>query len=52
MLRAQGVLASLLDNAVKAHQLAQNPAKGVELPRKTPQNQTRVFNHATAARFG
>lgn len=34
VLRAHGVLASLLDDAVKAHQLAQNPARGVELPRK------------------
>ena len=34
VLRAHGVLASLLDDTVKAHQLAQNPARGVELPRK------------------
>ena len=34
VLRAHGVLASLLDDAVKAHPLAQNPARGVELPRK------------------
>lgn len=34
VLRAHGVLASLLDDAVKAHKLAQNPARGVELPRK------------------
>lgn len=35
VLRAHGVLASLLDDAVKAHKLAQNPARGVELPRKS-----------------
>lgn len=34
VLRAHGVLASLQDDAVKAHQLAQNPAGGVELPRE------------------
>ena len=34
VLRAHGVLASLLDDAVKARQLAQNPARGIELPRK------------------
>lgn len=34
VLRAHGVLASLLDDAVKAHKLVTNPARGVELPKK------------------
>lgn len=34
VLRAHGVLASLLDDGVKAHKLAFNPARGIELPRK------------------
>lgn len=35
MIRAYGVLASILDTAVRDRRLAANPARGVHLPRKT-----------------
>ena len=35
VLRAYGVLASILDSAVKDRRIATNPARGINLPRKT-----------------
>jgi integrase len=37
-LRAFGVLASILDTAVRDRQIATNPARGVRLPRKVPKH--------------
>lgn len=34
VIRAYGVLAGILDTAVRDHQLASNPARGIRLPRK------------------
>lgn len=34
VIRAYGVLAAILDTAVRDHQIASNPARGVRLPRK------------------
>ena len=36
VLRAHGVLASILDGAVRDRRLSSNPARGVNLPRKSP----------------
>lgn len=36
VLRAHGVLAGILDDAVRDRRLATNPARGVNLPRKSP----------------
>jgi hypothetical protein len=36
VIRAYGVLAAILDEAVKDRLLASNPARGVKLPRKKP----------------
>lgn len=38
VLRAYGVLAAVLDIAVKDRRVTANPARGVNLPRKTPKN--------------
>ena len=37
VIRAYGVLAAILDTAVRDHQLASNPARGIRLPRKVKQ---------------
>ena len=36
MIRAYGLMAAILDEAVKDRLLASNPARGVKLPRKKP----------------
>lgn len=36
MIRAHGVLASILDSAVKDRRIHSNPARGIRLPRKVP----------------
>ncbi|UTT48854.1 tyrosine-type recombinase/integrase [Rhodococcus gordoniae] len=51
VIRAYGILAGLLDSAVKARRLARNPARGVEnLPRKT--SKRRIYlTHADVERL-
>lgn len=36
VLRAHGILAAILDTAVRDHRIGANPARGVDLPRKVP----------------
>lgn len=36
VIRAHGVLASILDRAVKDRRIHSNPARGIRLPRKVP----------------
>lgn len=44
VLRSYGVLAGILDIAVKDRRLASNPARGVNLPRKTGKRHTYLSN--------
>ena len=50
VLRAFGVLASILDVAVKDRRLTSNPARGVNLPRK-PKKEHRYLSHDEAIRL-
>jgi integrase len=45
VLRAHGVLASILDTAVKDRRMLTNPARGVNLPRKVPKKRV-YLSHA------
>jgi integrase len=45
VIRNYGVLASILDTAVKDRRLNSNPARGIKLPRK-PKRKHRYLNHA------
>lgn len=46
VLRAHGVLAGILDNAVRDRRIIANPARGVELPGKTRRRRSRYLSHA------
>ncbi len=55
VIRAFGVLAAILDTAVRDHRLASNPARGVKLPRKVRREHVYLTHqqvHALAAAAG
>lgn len=55
VIRAFGVLAAILDTAVRDHRLASNPARGVKLPRKVRREHAYLTHqqvHALAAAAG
>lgn len=55
VIRAFGVLAAILDTAVRDHRLASNPARGVKLPRKVRREHTYLTHeqvHALADAAG
>lgn len=50
VIRAHGVLAGILDVAVRDRRLTDNPARGIRLPRKTPARRT-YLTHDQVARL-
>lgn len=50
VIRAHGVLAGILDVAVRDRRLTENPARGIRLPRKTPARR-RYLTHDQVARL-
>ena len=50
VIRAHGVLAGILDVAVRDRRLTENPARGIRLPRKTPARRT-YLTHEQVARL-
>ena len=50
VIRAYGVLAAVLDTAVRDRRLLSNPARGVKLPRKT-RSEHRYLSHAEVMRL-